>query len=122
MLQKTFTNIAGDLISDSFATEVSPIKFIKPKQNKTLFQRISESDKVAIREFLQLYGDYIWAITRKFTKNVEQSEVAIQQVFQDIWANAKFFDSKKTDEKSFIAQVTLRRLMKNHSQVSKLIN
>lgn len=116
MLQKTFTNIASEIISDSLATEVLEIKFNKPLQSKTIFQRISESDKDATKELLENYGAYVWAITKKFTKTSEESEIVIQQIFQDIWMNAAFFDSTKFDEKSFIAQVTLKRLMKNYGQ------
>ena len=112
MLQKTFTKTLGETISDRLANASleNPVAFLPP--NKTILQRISESDKSAAGECLETYGDFVWSIARKYTLSIEENENAVQEIFLDIWQNAGFFDSKRIDEKSFIAQIALKRLLR----------
>ena len=116
MLQNTFTNVTNEIISDSFRIGVFEAQINKIEKSKNILSRISEFDKNAPGECLEIYGDYVWKIARKFTKTTEEAETATQEIFQDIWKNAEFFDSAKSDERSFITHITLKRLFKNYRQ------
>lgn len=118
-LQNTFTNITNEIISDSLMLGVFEGQINKIEKSKNVLRRISEFDKNAPGECLELYGDYVWKIARKFTKTTEEAEKATQEIFRDIWKNAEFFDSAKSDERSFITHITLKRLFKNYRQGRK---
>jgi DNA-directed RNA polymerase specialized sigma24 family protein len=116
MLQKTFTHIAGETISDSLKLSKTEISVIYPQANETILQRIAQSDKNAVGECLDKYGNYVWTIAKKMTRTQAETEKAVQEIFLDIWKNARFFDAEKLEEQSFIAHITLKRLLKNHTQ------
>jgi DNA-directed RNA polymerase specialized sigma24 family protein len=110
MLQKTFTHIAGETISDSL--KLTEISVIYPQGKETILQRIAQSDKNAVGECLDKYGNYVWTIAKKMMRTQTETEEIVQEIFLDIWKNARFFDAEKLEEQSFIAHITLKRLLK----------
>lgn len=78
----------------------------------SLFQRIAGKDKTAVKDCIDTYGNFIWALARKFTASTEEAETATEEIFLDIWRYAGRFDSTKFDEAAFIALVAHRRLIK----------
>jgi RNA polymerase sigma-70 factor (ECF subfamily) len=44
-------------------------------------------------------------------RNSEEAEDAVQEIFVDIWKNAKRFDGSKASETTFIAMIARRRLI-----------
>jgi RNA polymerase sigma-70 factor (ECF subfamily) len=78
----------------------------------TILQRVAPSDKSAIKDCIDTYGNFIWALARKFTASTEEAETATEEIFLDIWRYAGRFDSTKFDEAAFIALVAHRRLIK----------
>lgn len=109
MQGKILTKRMNEPISDRFKLEVSKISV--QKKPKTILQRIAESDKTAIGECLDIYGNYVWTIAKKFCQDSLNREKCVEEIFRDIWKNAGSFDAEKIDEKEFIAILSLKRLL-----------
>ena len=46
----------------------------------TILQRLVEKDKTAVTDCLDAYGNFIWALARKFTASSEEAEAAAQEI------------------------------------------
>lgn len=79
----------------------------------TILQRIAERDKTAARDCLDTYGNFIWALARKFTASTEEAEAATEEIFLDIWRYSERADKTQSVEKKLIAMIALRRLIKH---------
>lgn len=85
----------------------------------TILQRIEGKDRSAIRDCLDAYGDFVWAIARRFTGSTSEAEAATEEIFRDIWqVSGKGCDSEPS-EKKVIAMIALRRLAKRAGGISK---
>lgn len=85
---------------------------VQTSNTLTIFQRIAEKDKTAVKECIDTYGNLIWALAKKFRTSNEEAEKATQKIFIDIWQNAECSSQSQTSEKLLIAQISLRRLIK----------
>jgi len=82
------------------------------RDGRMILQRIAVQDRKAASECLDCYGDLIWHLVRKHTSGAKEAERAVCEIFQDIWKDAANFDAGIHDERSFIALIALRRLLK----------
>jgi RNA polymerase sigma-70 factor (ECF subfamily) len=71
---------------------------------------VAESDTAAVKSCVDIYGNLIWALARKYTGSIEEAEAATEEIFLDLWRRATRFDPKKFDEIAFIFLVARRRL------------
>ncbi len=78
----------------------------------TILQRISKSDKAAVENCIDAYGNLVWAMAKKFTASPEEAENAAQEIFIEVWKHACHCDPSKTDETDFIASIAYRYLLK----------
>ncbi len=78
----------------------------------TILQRIAKKDKTAVKDCVDTYGNFIWALARKFTSSREEAEAAAQEIFHDIWRYAERIDSNQSSENILIALIARRRLIK----------
>lgn len=78
----------------------------------SIFQRIAEKDKTAAQDCVDTYGNFIWALAKKFTNSTEEAEVAVQEIFIDIWRYAEHGDKTQSAETILIALIARRRLIK----------
>ena len=85
---------------------------IRKKRHLTILQRVAEGDKTAVQDCLDTYGNFIWALAKKFTASMKDTETAAQAIFTDIWHYAEHIDKTPTVEKKLIAMIALRRLIK----------
>jgi len=85
---------------------------IKKTQDSTILQRIAERDKTAVKDCIDAYGNFIWALARKFTRTREEAARATEEIFIDIWQHRKRERDTQTIEKKLIAMIALRRLIK----------
>jgi hypothetical protein len=85
-------------------------------QNLTVLQKIAKSDKFAVVDCLNLYGDLIWNLALQFNNLPEVTEKAVKEVFIDIWKNANRFDPLILNEKDFIMLIAHQRLKLSLSQ------
>ena len=77
----------------------------------TIFQRLAEKDKTAVADCIDAYGNFIWALARKFTSSPEAAEAATQEIFIDIWRYAERADKAQSPENVLIALIARRRLI-----------
>jgi len=78
----------------------------------TILQRITNKDRTAVKDCVDAYGNFIWALARKFTASREEAEAAAQEIFIDIWQYAERGDKTQSAENLLIALIARRRLMK----------
>ncbi len=91
------------------ASAVQTVKRTKPLN---IFQRLAKKDKAAVKDCVDLYGDFIWALARKFTGSTEEAEAAAQEIFIDIWRFAERADKIQSADNVLISQIARRRLIK----------
>lgn len=77
----------------------------------TVLDRIAAGDADAVQECIDTYGGLVWSIARRFSKNREDSEDAVQQVFVEVWKSAERFDASLSSEKNFVALIARRLLI-----------
>lgn len=81
-------------------------------KSSTILQRIAEKDKTAVVDCVDAYGNFIWALARKFTNSTEEAEAAAQEIFIDIWRYAEYGDQTQSVEKLLIALIARQRLVR----------
>lgn len=88
------------------------IRTIQKKEPLTILQRINEKDPTAVKECIDAYGNFIWALARKFTTSTEEAEAATQEIFIDIWRYTGRTNQSQSPEKLVIALIARRQLVK----------
>ena len=78
----------------------------------TILQRIGNKDKTAVKDCIDTYGNFIWALARKFTASTEEAEAATQEIFTDIWRYSERADKTHSAESVLIALIARRRLIR----------
>lgn len=81
-------------------------------ESSAILQRIGKTDKTAVKDCIDAYGNLVWALARKYTDSLEEAEIAAQEVFLDVWRYAGHCDPTKFDEAVFIFLIARRRLIK----------
>jgi RNA polymerase sigma factor (sigma-70 family) len=84
---------------------------VAPSQSPGLLRRVSQGDKVAMRECLQQYGGLVWSLARSFTRTLADAEDAAQDVFVHLWQKAGQYDPAYGQEVQFISVLARRRLI-----------
>ncbi len=85
---------------------------IQNTKSLNIFQRISRKDQTAVKDCIDHYGNFIWAMAKKFTNSTEEAEAATQEIFIDIWRYAERLDKNQSAEKLLIALIARRRLIR----------
>lgn len=80
--------------------------------SRTILERVACCDDGAVVECVECYGNLIWGLAKKHTRSGAEAENAVIEIFKDIWKYAANFDAEKYDERSFIAHIALRRLLR----------
>jgi DNA-directed RNA polymerase specialized sigma24 family protein len=78
----------------------------------TILQRISRAERDAVEDCISLYGNLVWALARKFARSAQDAEKSAIVIFNDIWAQAPFYDSVRYSEENYVLQIAVRRLIK----------
>lgn len=76
-----------------------------------ILQRVANGERTAVQDCLDKYGGLVWSIARKMLRNSDEAEDAVQEIFIDVWKNAKRFDESKSSETTYIAMIARRRLI-----------
>jgi RNA polymerase sigma-70 factor (ECF subfamily) len=74
-------------------------------------QRIAAGDSTALRDFIRLYGDLLWALARRMTKSHAEAEDAVQDIIVHMWQQAAKYDASVGEEVTFVSIVARRRLI-----------
>lgn len=86
---------------------------IQKTETSTILRRIAEKDKTAVKDCINAYGSFIWALARKLTASPEAvTESATEDIFIDIWRYCERECDTQPTEKQLIAMIALRRLLK----------
>ncbi len=67
---------------------------------------VAKADTAAVKSCVDIYGNLIWALARKYTDSIEEAEAATEEIFLDLWRRAKRFDPKKLDNASRLPKGT----------------
>ena len=86
---------------------------IKKTKPLTILQRIGNKDRTAVEDCIDTYGNFIWALARKFTASREEAEAATPEIFNDIWRYSECADQPQSAENVLIALIARRRLIKH---------
>ncbi|MDQ3490016.1 MAG: hypothetical protein M3449_02975 [Acidobacteriota bacterium] len=76
-----------------------------------IFQRFALQDETAVKDCIDAYGNFIWALAKRLTDSTEEAEAATQEIFYDIWRYADYTEGAEFDEKAVISQIARRRLI-----------
>jgi len=76
-----------------------------------MFERIEDGDRSAAPDCLAEYGSFIWALSKKFTRSIEEAEAATFEIFTDIWRYRRNCEAASISEQHVVAQVARRRLI-----------
>lgn len=92
------------------------MNFLTTENTKTpafdpVLPRIALGEESAIEEFMNAYGNLVWALAKRFTNTTEDAEDAVQEIFIEIWQNAGRYDRSKAAESTFISMIARRRLI-----------
>jgi RNA polymerase sigma-70 factor (ECF subfamily) len=85
---------------------------IKKTKSLTILQRIANKDQTAVEDCIDTYGNFIWALARKFTASTEEAEAATEEIFIDIWRYSERGDKPQSVESVLISLIARRRLIK----------
>ncbi len=75
---------------------------IQNTETSTILRRIAEKDKTAVKDCIDTYGNFIWALARKFTASREIAEAATEEIFVDIWRYSESACNTRSIEKKLI--------------------
>lgn len=98
------------------------VQKVQRNDSSAILQRIAQRDKTAVKDFINNYGDLIWAMAKKFTDSTEDAEAVTQEIFLKIWRYAARFEETNFDELLFIAVIARRQLRKYSEKVNSHIN
>lgn len=77
----------------------------------SLIERIAGGDREAVTLCIDRYSGLVWSLARRFIANRADAEEAVQEVFLELWSNAKRFDPGKSCEATWISLIARRRLI-----------
>lgn len=77
----------------------------------SLLGRVAAGDANAVREVLDRYGGLVYSLARRFSRNEQDVEDAVQDIFLDVWRSAERYDETLGAEVTFIATIARRRLI-----------
>ena len=80
-------------------------------ESPTVLQKIAQGSEAAVPECIARHGGLVWALARRWSAKLQEAEDLAQEIFIDIWANAKRFDPKIASETTFIAMLARRRMI-----------
>lgn len=90
---------------------VSATRTIEKTDSLPLLQRIAGKDTTAVNECVEAYGNFIWALAKRFTDSTEEAEAAAQEIFLDIWRYSLNAERTPSDESRLIALIAKLRLL-----------
>ncbi len=85
---------------------------IEKTGTSTILRRIAERDKTAVEDCIDAYGNFIWALAKKFTRLREEAKAATEEIFIDIWQYCECARNTQSSEKKLIAMIALPWLIK----------
>lgn len=82
-----------------------------PLETYGIIERVAQGDRSAVEEFIAQYGGLVWTLARRMTPNASDAEDAVQEIFLQIWQQARRFDASLGSEANFVTMIARRRLI-----------
>ncbi len=98
----------------------SATQTIQKTETSTILRRIAKKDKTAVKDCIDAYGSFIWALARKLTASSAEAEAATEEIFSDIWQHCERACNTQSIEKKLIAMIALRRLIRPSQQAKQM--
>lgn len=76
-----------------------------------LLARIAQGEQSAFKQCMDQYGGMIWGLARRLSPTPSDAEDATQDVFMQLWKNARQFDASRGSEAIFIVTLARRTLI-----------
>lgn len=76
-----------------------------------LLARIAQGEQSAFKQCMDQYGGMIWGLARRLSPTPSDAEDATQDVFLQLWKNARQFDASRGSEAIFIVTLARRTLI-----------
>ncbi len=89
---------------------------------KQALERIADGDAAAVRELIDLYGDLVWSLARRFTGSEADAEEAVQDIFVLLWRKAHHFDRESGAEVTFVSVLARRTLIDRWRRAKRRLN
>ena len=81
-----------------------------------LLERVASGQATAFAECMDVYGDLVWSLARRFSPNRADAEDATQDIFLRLWKAAAQFDAARGSEAVFIATLARRLLIDRYRE------
>lgn len=78
---------------------------------QALLPQIASGDMAAVGEFLRRHTNLVLGQARRFCRNVQDAEDAVQDIFLEVWRCAGRYDPQQGSEVTFVATIARRRLV-----------
>ncbi len=85
---------------------------IERTKTSNILGSFNETDRTAVQNCLNTYGNFVWALARKFTSSTVAAEIATEEIFIDIWRHCEIPHNTQLVEKRQIAMIAMRRLIR----------
>ena len=80
-------------------------------EEASILSRVASGDPTAVEQCIARYGGLVWTIARKLSPTLADAEDAVQEVFVQLWQQAKRFDPSCGSEATFVTMIARRRLI-----------
>jgi RNA polymerase sigma-70 factor, ECF subfamily len=93
------------------ALPATPVWILAGVFMSNLLARIASGEQAAFKQCVDQYGGMIWGLARKLSPTSADAEDAAQDVFLQLWKNARHFDPARGSEAIFIVTLARRTLI-----------
>ena len=83
-----------------------------------LLERVGRGDKTAVPLLLDQFGPLVWSIVRKQI-SPDAADDVVQEIFIQIWKNARRYDRERASEATFITIIARRRVIDHRRKVGR---
>ncbi len=88
-------------------------------QDEALLPRIAAGDLGAVEACIERYSRLVWSLARTLSKDLNEVEDVVQEIFIDVWKSAARFDGERASETTFIATIARRRVIDRRRRNSR---
>lgn len=86
---------------------------------RTNLEQVADGDSAAVQRCVESYGSLVYRLARRYLDHAPaEVDDAVQEVFIEVWLNAKRFDPSLGSEAAFIATIAHRRIIDRQRQVT----
>lgn len=85
-----------------------PTKLL-PTDDKDIVRRIAEGDQTALSELFDRYSGLMLALSRRVLNDTSDAEEVLQEVFLQVWKQAKRYDGSRSSVSTWLSLITRSR-------------